>query len=112
ASLIVLLSFLVKPHADAACGKHQHPIERVHELLQSLHWNSPFSELGKLQPNRPAGSCEVTRVYATLRFPPSKSIMLRAPIHIVKICPLYIKTAQMPRSCHRRFFLVDFSAKC
>src|SRR6266498_3058262 len=46
-SSVILLSLFVIPKDDAGCGEHQHPIERVHDLLQSLHWNSPLCELRK-----------------------------------------------------------------
>src|SRR5438093_3074082 len=44
ASSVILLSLFVKPHADAGRGKHQHRVERVHDLLESLHQSPPLSE--------------------------------------------------------------------
>src|SRR5438094_194787 len=44
ASSIILLSLFVKPHSDAGRRKHQHRVERVHDLLESLHQSPPLSE--------------------------------------------------------------------
>ena len=60
-------SLFAIPNADARCGKHQHRKERVHDLLQSLHWNSPLYELRKTPPIHP-GRAEAPERMCTLFF--------------------------------------------
>src|SRR5437867_13245682 len=88
-SSVILLSLLVKPQGDAGRGKHQHRVERVHDLLQSLHWNSPLSELRKMPPIPPLVVRRHPGLCGTFVFPCSKRSWSRAPIHIVQFA-LYI----------------------
>src|SRR5205823_14414206 len=77
ASSIVLLSFLVQPRGDAGRGEHQHRVERVHDLLQSLHENSPVSESRKM-PTLPHLCCEAPGFVCSSCFSPFKSITVES----------------------------------
>ena len=60
-------SLFAIPNADARCGKHQHRKERVHDLLQSLHENSPLSQSRKM-PTLPHLCCEALGLLFLLFF--------------------------------------------